>query len=314
MPENNKPFLTYDELIAKLRAKGLIISDAEASIHILKKYGYYSLICGYKGPFKNKTTNQYIDGTQFEDIVKLYEFDKALREHFMKYLLLIEAKAKVTIAHAFSEKYTEKQEMYLEPTNYEFTTKRNKKDISKLIDKLKEPIDSYAYPYIVHAKIEHNNVPLWVLFNAISFGTISKMYTLLPLDLKTSVAIEYPRVGISNLESMLLLTSRCRNKCAHGERLYSFHSKEALTEMPMHRKLHIPKKGSEYVYGQKDLFAVVIALRYLLDDSDFKEFKSGLVKMIEKYVVKNKVGSNEDIFEAMGFPENWKDITRYRNY
>ncbi|MBR1860082.1 MAG: Abi family protein [Selenomonadaceae bacterium] len=314
MPKREKPFLTYPELIDKLKSKGMVINDADLAIHTLKKYGYYSLICGYKGPFKNKTTKQYIDGTRFEDIVKLYEFDKALREHFLHYLLLIEAKIKVAVAHCFSEKYTEQQEMYLNPKNYDFTTKRNKEDIAKLTDKLRMPIESYSYPYIMHAKIEHNNVPLWVLFNAISFGVVSKMYTLLPLDLKTTIAKEYARVKVPDLESMLLLTSRCRNKCAHGERLYSFHNKEALSAMPLHDKLKIPQKGSEYKYGQKDLFAVVIALRYLLDDSDFKTFKSELAKMIDKYVVNNSVGSNEDIFEAMGFPSNWKNITRYRNY
>lgn len=65
----SKPFMTYDQQIQKLRAKHLVISDEEAAKSILRRYGYFALITGYKDLWKNKTTKDYVDGTTLEDIV-----------------------------------------------------------------------------------------------------------------------------------------------------------------------------------------------------------------------------------------------------
>lgn len=61
-----------------------------------------------------------------------------------------------------------------------------------------------------------------------------------------------------------------RNICAHGERLYSYKTKNAIPDFPIHDKLGIIKKGKQYECGKHDLFAVVIALRYLLPKNLFK--------------------------------------------
>lgn len=73
-------FLTYDQQIEKLiNDKNLIISDKELAIFTLKEIGYFALISGYNGLFKNKTTKKYKDGTCFGDILALYKFDENLR-------------------------------------------------------------------------------------------------------------------------------------------------------------------------------------------------------------------------------------------
>ena len=51
-----KPFISYDQQIALLKSKHLIISDEDAAKRVLAQIGYFSLIGGYKHPFKNKTT------------------------------------------------------------------------------------------------------------------------------------------------------------------------------------------------------------------------------------------------------------------
>ena len=48
-----KKFLTYDQQIEKLQnEKQLTISDVPTAIHTLEHISYYSLISGYKNPFK----------------------------------------------------------------------------------------------------------------------------------------------------------------------------------------------------------------------------------------------------------------------
>ena len=70
----------------------------EAARHILKKTSYFSLITGYKDIFKNPTTGKYIDGTSFEHIYRLYQFDHELRNVFLKYILIAERSVKSSLA------------------------------------------------------------------------------------------------------------------------------------------------------------------------------------------------------------------------
>lgn len=311
----NKPYLTYEQQVEKLKNKNLIIDDKDIAIRYLKKYGYYSLICGYKLPFKNKTTNYYIDNTHFTEIVALYEFDACLRHIFLKYLLLVEKQIKVHLANIFSEVYSESEDAYENPENYDNSNDRNKKDIEDLINKkLTRTKNSNNYPYIVHAREINHNVPLWVLFNAISFGSISKMYMLQKQELKAKIAIEYQYLNEGTLAVLLNACATCRNVCAHGERLYTFKRRQAIPKLLLLQKMNIPmtENENEYVIGQKDLFSIVISLRYLLNHDDFINFKNELVKTIDQYQKEAQSATFNEIMNEMGFPNNWKSITIYR--
>ena len=74
-----KPFITYQQQIALLKSKHLTVPDEMEAERVLADIGYFTLIGGYKHPFKNKSTKLYRDGVTFDDIVKLYEFDESLR-------------------------------------------------------------------------------------------------------------------------------------------------------------------------------------------------------------------------------------------
>ncbi len=314
----SKPYLTYDEQIDKLKSKHMIIDDQEYAKTVLKRYGYYSLICGYKELFKNKTTRHYLDGVKFEEIVHLYEYDACLRGLFLQYLLLVEKHLKECLSNAFCERYSESQNAYLDANNYDYSSPKNRSDINKLISKLDDLSRSNKYPYIVHARKEYGNVPLWVLFKAVPFGSVSIMYQLQKQSIKSIIGKEFPALNEGNLGPLLQLVSNCRNVCAHSERLYSFHMKESIPILTLHNKLKIIRvgDGNECICGQKDLFAVVISLRYLLDDMDFRKFKKQLVKIIDDYsesITRNSDHiTREQLLQSMGFPENWKTITRYK--
>ena len=85
-----KPFLTYEQQIQKLKDKHLVIPNEINAAEELRLNGYFALITGYKSLFKNPTTKDYRDGTTFDDIVALYEFDAQLRELTLRHLLHIE--------------------------------------------------------------------------------------------------------------------------------------------------------------------------------------------------------------------------------
>jgi hypothetical protein len=74
----------------------------------------------------------------------------------------------------------------------------------------------------------------------------------------------------------------------------------------------IARKKGAYVNGKHDLFAVVIALKYLIPDGEFKEFKRKLIALIDKVNKGCPHLTQKDLFNYMGFPSNWEKIIRYK--
>ncbi len=309
-----KIFLNYDQQIEKLKnEKNLRIDDVEYAKETLRQTGYYALIGGYKDILKNPTTKKYKDGTRFEDIVELYYFDESLRQLFLRYLIKVENELKSQVSYYFTEKNGENQKEYLDIRNYNYIGKRNQRDIDKLIKILEGYIKkSTDYHYINHAKKKHGNVPLWVLTNALTFGNISKMYMLLPQDIQIKVSKNYRCINERQMVSILTVMVKFRNVCAHGERLFTYRTADSIPDLPMHVKLNIPQKGTQYVNGKNDLFSVVIALKYLLSDEWYKEFVKELKKLIDKYLNKHDSIEEQELYTKMGFPVSWRKITRYR--
>ena len=58
----------------------MIIVDREFTASKLKDISYFALIDGYKNLFYNPMTRKYREGTTFEDIVALYEFDETITQ------------------------------------------------------------------------------------------------------------------------------------------------------------------------------------------------------------------------------------------
>ena len=308
-----KPFLSFEDQIRYLEeSKNLIISDHEYADCQLRRIGYFSLIGGYKQPFKNPTTRKYQDGTRFEDIVDLYSFDESLRELFLKYILKIERHIRSLLSYYFTEKHGESQSKYLDVSNYASNPKHST-GIGRLISTLDKLANHNSdYPYINHQRTVYGNVPLWVLFNGVTFGSLSKFYSYTTADIQSRTAKNFEKVNRRELEQFLSVITKYRNVCAHGERLFSYQTRNDIPDTVLHEKLEISRKGTQYVIGKHDLFAVVIAFRYLLPGEEFKSFKAALCQLIHNYLSTSFAMTEEKLNGYMGFPDNWRKITAYK--
>ena len=308
-----KPFLTYQQQIQKLIVeKHLIINDPTLAEEKLRNIGYFSLIGGYKQPFRNPMTRVYVNNTTFEDVWALYQFDNELRELLFNHLCQIEKKMRSLLSYAFCERYGELQSHYLNTASYNYTA-ANQRGINKLIRILGNLANGNTeYEYVNYQRRVYGNVPLWVLVNTMTFGQISKMYSFLQPGMRSKIARNYTHVNDRELEQYLKVLVLYRNVCAHNERLYSHKVYSEIPDTPLHSKLGITKTGTQYDMGKKDLFGVVIAFRYLLPSEDFRAFKANLDKLIKRYLRKSSRICESELLRAMGFPQNWKNITRYR--
>ena len=315
----DKPFKTYQQLIEKLRdEKGLTIQpeDEEKVISLLKKYSYFSLVSGYKNLFKSQE-GTYFQGTKIDDILALYEFDDQLRDIFFHAIQIVEKHIKSLLSYSFVNKYGECQDEYLSSLNYD--TKAGSKDEYARQKEIKKLITTFIsaiippsdHNYIKHQWDKHKNVPLWATVKVITFGTISKMFSLCESSVRSDVAKEFPGVSEDALIGMLDMLTRVRNVCAHNERLYDFSVKNsrAIQNFPVHEELGISKsKSGLYNQGKTDLFAALICLKYLLQADDFRKTVLGIGESLDTLCTKTKIFQKNKILSCMGFPENWASI------
>lgn len=249
-------FFTYEQQLNKLVSeKMLSVPDKEYAREALEQLSYYSLIGGYKEPFKHAASGNYKNGVTFDEIVSLYFFDEELRTLFLKYILHIERHMKSIISYHFCEKYGEQQREYLNPNNYTLT-KKNIGEVKRLVYSIQKAISLPSrYTYIAHHANKYANVPLWVAMNALTFGQVSKIYQYIPNDIQCKISQKFPQVTERELHQFITVIARCRNTCAHGERLFSFHIRETIPNTILHKKLGIAQNNGQYALGKQDLFS-----------------------------------------------------------
>ena len=302
-----KTFKSYDELLIFLKHdKNLIIRNFDAAKHILSKTSYFSLISGYKTIFKNPTTGKYIDGTTFDDIYHLYQFDNELRSIFLKYILIAERSIKASLAYHFSATYGENQSEYLSLSHYMVSDSSQKK-IQKLIDIFNYQLNrNNEYAYINHYKSKYRNVPLWIMVQVLTLGQISHMFDYLKASVPIKVCNDFYQIGRKDMHSFLSIMTKHRNVCAHGERFFNYTTKDSITDTLIHQKMCLPQSNRRYDMGKNDIFAEVIILKYFLDTEDFRCFYYDLKRCLKKQK------PDKHILKLMGFPENWSVILRLK--
>ena len=238
----DKPFKTIEQQMAILRSRNMDV-DSSASA-VLKREGYYSVVNGYKAPFLAMAGNgceqqdRYLDGTSFEDVYRLFRFDRDLRLTMMRYFAEAEAALKTVCAYRFSEVHQGESEPYLSPSNYR-GEREYKTRVLRLIDSFKsilhkpphEEIRGYKREYIEHYATMHDETPLWVLTNFLMLGQAFKFYEYQNESMRNYIAKGFSELygeshGIERKISQRRLRlaydhiKDFRNICAHDERLY----------------------------------------------------------------------------------------------
>lgn len=305
---SKKTFKSYEELIAKLRdEKQLQIDNEENAIAILKRTSYFALISGYKEPFKNPAAGyKYHRGVRFTDIFLLYHLDIDLRSAFMKSILAIERHLKSLYSYYFTEMFGDDDSAYTDVNNYNYIS-TNRTGIDKLVSILREASINENYAYIRHYRSKHNNVPLWVLVNALTFGNVSKMYMYAKPKLQSKISMEFEEINEHDLQSLLLHITMFRNVCAHNERLYNYQTTQSIPDLKFHTDIDIPKQNGRFICGKDDLFALYIAISYLLPANEVRYLDKELHASLTSYASVKPWLPVESILSDMGFPYNWLD-------
>ena len=243
-----KEFKTIAEQIRILESRGMHVGE-EASTILLRE-NYYSVINGYKDPFLDKEAMRssaddiYIEGSKFEWVFSLFQFDRELRQITFSYLIKAEAALKTATVYAFCENHRGCSD-YLDRASFcsakdMLTTKTFKgnkislysSSMNKLMGTLtrKLVVGPATRPFVAHYITSYGEVPLWVLSNDLTFGNMSHFFQLMKRGDQNSVcknlfkttlrAKDDKRITPHEVLRAYDVLTRFRNLCAHDERLY----------------------------------------------------------------------------------------------
>lgn len=285
-----KEYKNNEELIDYLISKNVIVNDRELALKNIEKYSYYSIINGYKTVFKDENSN-YNANTSFEEIFALYEFDKNIKAIFLKYILEIEVIIKSLMSNTLAEEYG--VEDYLKLEN--FDDNANEELVNVFIEKIEKEIDDnyIKHPAIKHYKDTYNFVPPFVLTKILTFGAISRYYSLLKQSDRQKIS-KYFKLSDKLLRQILINLTMVRNISAHSDRLFNYRN-----------KYDISFKNIEKGYNRKEylcnLYMIIKSMKVLLDEEKYQEFENLLNREIEKLKEKLIVVDINDILRIMGY-------------
>ncbi|NLM04441.1 MAG: Abi family protein [Clostridiales bacterium] len=323
----DKIFSTIEDQIKKLDSRGLNVDDPEVK-NILEMENYYNVVNGYKELFIDPTytgpDEKYKDGANFSELYALYLFDRELKNIFIKYILEIENSIKAVISHDFSKKYG--HDNYLKISNFDIQVKPWEKKktaaqkigaVSELIANIQRDVSrqlSKNNPMISHNMLNYGYVPLWVLVNSLTLGTISVFYSYLKEKDQNDVGRKF-NLKPDEMTKILFVLTIYRNACAHDERLYNLKALKVdmkpnmIKTNAIHDKLNIPKgSGNNPIFGKNDLFAIVIICKLILKKESFSRFADLIKVQIDHLSNSLKTIEIQDVLNQMGFPSNWYNI------
>ena len=304
----NKIFKTLDEQIDILRSKGLIINDEEKAKEILFRENYF-FVSGYRHLFMKSFKDKFfIKGTTFEELYATFVFDRNLRNIMFKHLLIIENNMKSIISYTLSKKYGIKEKEYLNVKNFN-QDKMKARQVNDVINKMKRQIRTNVHQHTAtsHYLSNYGYIPMWILVKVLSFGIISELYNILKLEDQIAISEIY-NIDTDTLSTYLALLANFRNLCAHEDILYDHRTQRVIPDTKYHYYLNIDMTDDEYNYGKNDLFAILIIMKQMLTEEQFKEIVfeigyeidvlDGHIDTVELDLILNKIG----------FPSNWREI------
>lgn len=223
-----KPSKDISELIQLLRDRGLSLDDSEQLTlqRFLLDVNYYRA-SGYWRYFQKAPhlgDNDFHAGLRLSSILDVYEFDHGLRNILLEGLSVFEIAFRSRFAYFFAQHLEEHS--YLDRGIYTDSLVPTDDGDRSLVDQIMESLVSEIRrskePYIVRHREAQTRPPVWVVVEAVSMGTVSKMYKGLSNDdvryaVSKSFGFPDPHIAESTFRSFTVL----RNICAHHARLWN---------------------------------------------------------------------------------------------
>jgi len=203
----NKVSRTIAEQIALLKSRGMLMKDEQTATFYLGHISYFRL----KGYWWDMQTDRikhiYAPNSYFEDAIARYNFDSELRLILFKAIEFIEIALRTKLIYHLSQAYGGL--WYLDDSIVMDKTK-HQDCLTNLQTEFARTGESFAKDFRI--RYPNNNPDAWLMFEVVTFGTLSKIYNNLKHQLpqKSIIANEFGLNSTNDLSSWLAAISFLR--------------------------------------------------------------------------------------------------------
>ncbi len=273
-----KPPLTLQEQLNHISKHYKIkFKNEELAKNYLLHCNYYKLR-GYWLFFEEIEKEAY-----FEEVIKLYEFDRILKSLLLNYIERIESSIKSTFAYHLSITYKDSH-ILLNKTIFE-NQKFYKQSLIQLLNNYYNSNELFASHF--QDKYDEIIPPIWVSVELMTLGEISKWYKNLNIKDRKKIA-KYYSLKERYLSTFLLHLTEVRNICAHHGRLWNKKISKGF-QIPSFINLYAPNQ----IYK---VYHTIIMMDYILAKINIE---NSLLEEVIKLILKHNIP-----IKYMGFPKN----------
>jgi len=305
------PWLNIDGQIQKLMSRGLRIDDIGVVKQRLLYVNYYRF-AGYGLKFQHLDDNNermFNAGVSFDDVWGLCVFDKDLRDVFSEALELVEISLRSSIAYVFGKAHGAFG--HVDPSNFDVNFNREQSSRasrsrrivpfrdwrSTILSETRRSSEIFV-KHFEQRYTQYPDLPIWVVGEICSFGTLSRMYSnMLNVD-QGKVAAEY---GLQYLvlQSWMHALTYIRNVCAHHARLWD-KVLQIAPELPQ-------RKNWQKLSGcERSVFTSTLMLNWMLShDSIDKQVHATWKRKLEM-LMQEFDEKYPNLLSFTGFPKDWK--------
>ncbi|MCL2633056.1 MAG: Abi family protein [Oscillospiraceae bacterium] len=274
--------------LKKLRERGCIIDDEAKARRTLETINYFRLVHYFAVFLENK--GKYKEGTRFDDVIRIYDFDRLLRAQVLVILEETEIAFRAAVSNYHAVKYGAVG--YLNADS--FDRRHNHRVFMNKIERMVEKNSDLS---IVrhHNKKYGGALPLWVMMEMFSFGSLVFFFQDMNISDKKEISDYYFKQDYRLVDNWLEYLSDLRNHCAHYNRVYGNLLPKGLRSISV-------TEPREYETGNS-LFDYLLVIKQLhkREESWGSSFVTSLGRLFFTY--------KDDIdLRVLGFPEDWKEF------
>lgn len=316
MVRYTKPALTFEEQIALLKSRGLVIDDEKRATRHLSNVSYYRM-SAYMLSFKKldadeNVLDEFEEGTTWDNVYDLYKFDRKLRLLIFDAIERIEIALRTQVIYQLSHKYGshwQNKKNIFKPT---YTDPRTGKPVNVYNDIKKHiaiELNKNNTIFIQHYKAKYDNPktpPSWMSVELLYFSELSKICQGLSKRAdRTALAKAFGVMDEEIFCSWLHTLNYIRNICAHHARLWNI-KVDVVPKKYYNKtdKVWLTNEEVDKVQSTKLFYTLCVILYLLQTVNPRTKFKQHFYDLLEKYPIVET--------GYMGFPEGWKDLPLWK--
>lgn len=301
----DKVALSYEDQADRMLSRGLI-ADRATLIKRLQAVNYYRL-SGYLHPYRildpdDKPTDNYQPGTSLDEVWRRYNFDRRLRIILLDSIERIEVAVRTHLIFHFVHRHGPFG--YLEPLNlpgFKTITEYMEWRTGLVEETRRANKEQFVRHFDEKYGDHHRELPLWMLSELMSFGSMLNFANGVEIDVKKNVAADCGMPD-EHFSSWLKALYSVRNACAHHSRIWN--RVFGVTPMTPHRNKFSEWHEEPTLPNNRVGYVLAVCHFWLKSISSTSQWRNRLFDLFDEYP--------EIPLFNMGLPDSWREHPLFR--